>query len=118
MPNASRPHRFPRLRAILAPAVDNWPARVYLAAVAASLGVFLVVMYASSDPGFIGVWPTMTTAPLGIVALLVTPAWDSSLGWLSTPLFTMGTALAGLANAAVLGLITRKLVPRRSPNPA
>ncbi|MFJ4770625.1 SCO4225 family membrane protein [Streptomyces uncialis] len=118
MPNASRPHRFPRLRAMLAPAVDNWPARVYLAAVAASLGVFLVVVYASSDPGFVGIWPTMTTAPLGIVALLVTPGADSALGWLSTPVFTVGAALAGLANATLLGLFTRKLSPRRTPNPA
>ncbi|WP_329559917.1 hypothetical protein OG711_19535 [Streptomyces uncialis] len=115
MPNTSR---STRLRAILAPAFDNWASRAYLAAVAVSLGVFLYAVYVSSDAGFAGIWPMMTTAPLGIVALLVTPAADSSLGWLSTPLFTAGAALAGLANATLLGLFARKFSPRRAPDPA
>ncbi|MFD4834897.1 SCO4225 family membrane protein [Streptomyces uncialis] len=115
MPNTSR---STRLRAILAPAFDNWASRAYLAAVAVSLGVFLYAAYLSPEEGFAAIWPMATTAPLGIVALLVTPEADSSLGWLSTPLFTAGTALAGLANATLLGLFARKIAPRRTPDPA
>lgn len=60
MPNTSR---ATRLRAVLAPAFDNWASRAYLAAVAVSLGVFLYAVYVSSDAGFAGIWPTATTAP-------------------------------------------------------
>lgn len=101
-----------RLRALLAPAVDNWPARVYLAVVAAALGFFLVAVYALPDPGFAGIWPIMATAPLSFLALLAVPGTDAGPEWLSPLLFAVGTVLAGLVNAALLGRLTHRL---RSP---
>ncbi|SDC19170.1 SCO4225 family membrane protein [Streptomyces prasinopilosus] len=99
------------VRALLAPAVDNWLARGYLAVVAVSLGFFLVAAYLLPDPGFAGIWPLMATAPLGIVALLVAfPAEGaSSLTWLSPLLFSAGAALSGLVNAVLLGRLARAL---------
>ncbi|MER6107605.1 SCO4225 family membrane protein [Streptomyces hirsutus] len=108
--------RSRRIRALLAPAVDNWLARGYLAVVAASLGFFLVAAYLLPDPGFAGIWPLMTTAPLSIVALLVaSPAeWASSLTWLSPLLFSAGAALSGLFNAVLLGRLARTLRAREA----
>ncbi|MEU1691103.1 SCO4225 family membrane protein [Streptomyces sp. NPDC005774] len=112
-PASPRSHRT---RALLAPAVDNWLARGYLAVVAASLGFFLVAAYLLPDPGFAGIWPLMTTAPLSIVALMVaSPAeWASSLVWLSPLLFSAGAALSGLFNAVLLGRLARTLRPREA----
>ncbi|MBT2413382.1 hypothetical protein J7I94_22925 [Streptomyces sp. ISL-12] len=104
--------RAHRLRALLTPAVDNWPARGYLALVAASLGFFLYAVYLSPDPGFAGVWPTLATAPLGFVALLaVTPV----SGWLGTLAFSVGAALSGLLNAVLLGRLVRRVRLPRTP---
>ncbi|MFF7450684.1 MULTISPECIES: SCO4225 family membrane protein [unclassified Streptomyces] len=120
MARSARP-RLPRLRALLAPAVDNWLARGYLAVVVASLGFFLWAAYLSPDPGFAAIWPLMTTAPLSMVVsvplLALAPAWDSPLEWLSPLLFTTGMALCGLINAALLGLLARR-VSTRGPHPA
>ncbi|MEV7861759.1 hypothetical protein AB0O86_23715 [Streptomyces hirsutus] len=112
-PASPRSHRT---RALLAPAVDNWLARGYLAVVAVSLGFFLVAAYLLPDPGFAAIWPLMTTAPLSIVALLVTPSaeWSSSLAWLSPLLFSAGAALSGLFNAVLLGRFARALRPREA----
>lgn len=105
-----------RTRALLAPAVDNWLARGYLAVVAASLGFLLWAVYLSPDPGFAGIWPLMATAPLSIVALLVAaPAeWATSLTWLSPLIFAVGTALSGLFNAVLLGRLARNLQAREA----
>ncbi|MFD6323689.1 SCO4225 family membrane protein [Streptomyces sp. NPDC058442] len=113
-PASPRPHRA---RALLAPAVDNWLARGYLAVVAASLGFFLVAVYLLPDPGFAAIWPTMTTAPLGVVALLVpSPVeWTSSLAWLNPLVFSAGAALSGLFNAVLLGRLARTLRARDAP---
>jgi hypothetical protein len=113
------PIRSQTIRALLAPAVDNWPARGYLAVVAASLGFFLAAAYLLPDPGFAGIWPLLTTAPLSIVAFLVaTPAeWSSSLTWLSPLIFSAGAALSGLFNAVLLGRLARTL-RARDPRPA
>ncbi|MFD0212126.1 SCO4225 family membrane protein [Streptomyces hirsutus] len=96
--------------------MDNWLARGYLAVVAVSLVFFLVAAYLLPDPGFAGIWPLMTTAPLSIVALLVSaPAeWASSLAWLSPLLFSAGAALSGLFNAVLLGRLARALRPREA----
>lgn len=112
-PAPPRPHRT---RALLAPAVDNWLARGYLAVVAASLGFFLVAAYLLPDPGFAGIWPIMTTAPLGVVALLVASPveWTSSLAWLSPLVFSAGAALSGLFNAVLLGRLARTLRARET----
>lgn len=108
-----------RVRALLAPAVDNWLARGYLAVVAASIGFFLCAAYVLPDPGFAGIWPLMATAPLSIVALLVaTPAeWSTSLAWLNPLLFSAGSALSGLFNAVLLGRFAHRL-RTREPRPA
>lgn len=120
MARSARP-RLHRIRALLAPAVDNWPARSYLAVVAASLGFFLYAVYLSPDPGFAGIWPIMATAPLSMFVtvplMLVSPDWDSPLAWLSPLIFTAGAALSGLVNAALIGLLARRLTDRE-PRPA
>lgn len=105
--------RLRRTRALLAPAVDNWLARGYLAVVAASLGFFLCAVFVLPDPGFAGIWPLMATAPFSILAfLMTTPAEYSSLTWLSPLVFSAGAALAGLVNAVLLGLLARRLRAR------
>ncbi|MEU9855275.1 hypothetical protein [Streptomyces sp. NPDC047974] len=118
-PAGPREARRPGVRALLAPAVDNWPARVYLAVVAVALGFFLCAAYVLPDPGFAGIYPLMATAPLGFVALAVSSPVEflSSAAWLSPLVFSLGVALAGLVNAVLLGLLTRRLRPRE-PRPA
>lgn len=117
MARSARP-RPRRVRALLAPAVDNWLARGYLAVVAASLGFFLYAVYLSPDPGFAGIWPLMATAPLSILTFLVAvPAEYSSLSWLNPWVFSAGVAVSGLFNAVLLGLLARRL-RSREPHPA
>ena len=95
-----------RLRTLLAPAVDNWPARAYLALVAASLAFFLTAAYILPDPGFAGIWPLMATAPTGFLAVLLP---------MSSPLaFAAATALCGLANAVLLGRLAHQLRTREA----
>ncbi|MFI8349357.1 SCO4225 family membrane protein [Streptomyces sp. NPDC085596] len=99
-----------RVRALLVPAVDNWLSRGYLAVVAAAVGSFLYAVYVSPDPGFAGIWPLITTAPLSIVALMASaPLEDASSTWLSSLVFTVGTVLAGLFNAVLLGRLARSV---------
>lgn len=100
-------------RNLLAPAVDNWLARGYLAVVAASLVFFLYAMYVLPDPGFAGIWPLMAAAPLSFLALLVmAPVEHSSLTWLSPLVFSAGVLLSGLVNAVLIGLLARMLRTR------
>jgi hypothetical protein len=95
-----------RLRTLLAPAVDNWPARAYLAVVATSLVFFLCAEYVLLDPGFAGIWPLMATAPAGFLAFLLPT---------SSPLaFAAATALCGLANAVLLGRLAHQLRTREA----
>jgi hypothetical protein len=102
--------RMQKARALLAPAVDNWLSRGYLAVVAAALGFFLCAVFLLRDPGFAGIWPLMATAPLSVLAFLVAiPAEYSSLDWLNTLIYCVGTALSGLFNAVLLGLLARRL---------
>lgn len=97
----TRTNAHARLRTLLAPAVDNWPARAYLALVAASLAFFLTAAYVLPDPGFAGIWPLMATAPAGFLAFLLPT---------SSPLaFAAATALCGLANAVLLGHLAHRL---------
>ncbi|MEV0173296.1 hypothetical protein AB0I00_19545 [Streptomyces sp. NPDC050803] len=102
------------IRALLAPAVDNWLARGYLAVVAAALGFFLYAVYLSPDPGFAAIYPLITTAPFSFLAILAMPAGDS---WLTPLLFSAITASAGLFNAVLLGRLARR-VGAREPHPA
>lgn len=114
LPRAARP-RLQGMRTLLAPAVDNWFARGYLAVVTAALGFFLYAAYLSPDPGFAGIWPLMATAPFSILACLVAaPAEYSSLSWLSPLIFSAGVALSGLFNATLLGLLARRLRAREA----
>ncbi|MFI6462814.1 SCO4225 family membrane protein [Streptomyces sp. NPDC050528] len=90
-----------RLRTLLAPAVDNWPARAYLAVVATSLVFFLCADHVLTDPAFAAIWPLMATAPAGFLAFLLPT---------SNPLaFAAATALCGLANAVLLGHLAHRL---------
>lgn len=123
--SVTRGERAPRslsaprtLRSLLAPAMDNWPARAYVAVVAASLGFFLWACYLSPDPGFAGVWPLMAAAPLSFLALLpAAPVEYAGPDWLSPLVFATGVAVAGLVNAALLGRLTHRLRVR-DPRPA
>lgn len=113
MARSARP-RLHRLRALLAPAVDNWLSRGYLAVVAAALGFFLWAVYLSPDPGFAGIWPMMATAPLGMFVsaalLAISPDGDSPLAWLTPLLFSAGTVVCGLFNAVLMGLLARRVM--------
>ncbi|WP_033281225.1 SCO4225 family membrane protein [Streptomyces sp. NRRL F-525] len=98
---STRTHAHARLRTLLAPAVDNWPARAYLAVVAASLVFFLCADFILTDPTFAAIWPLMATAPAGFLAFLLPT---------SSPLaFAAATALCGLANAVLLGHLAHRL---------
>ncbi|MDN3028876.1 hypothetical protein [Streptomyces sp. S.PB5] len=119
MARSVRP-RLQKPKALLAPATDNWLSRAYLGLVGVSLGFFLWAVYLSPDPGFAGIWPTLATAPLGMIVsmpLTAALAWNSSLDWLSPVLFSAGTVLCGLVNATLIGLFARKLTGRE-PYPA
>jgi hypothetical protein len=120
--DSARPVHRPlrRARALLAPAVDNWLARGYLAVVTVSLGFFLIAAFVLPDPGFAGIWPLMATAPLSIVAFLVaSPAeWAFSVTWLSPLIFSAGSALSGLFNAVLLGRLAHRLRAPRETRPA
>ncbi|MEV5011425.1 hypothetical protein [Streptomyces sp. NPDC055692] len=114
MARSARP-RLQRIRVLLAPAVDNWLARGYLAVVAAALGFFLYAVYLSPDPGFAGIWPLMATAPLSILASLAAALAEySSLSWLSPLIFSACVTLSGLVNAVLLGLLARRLRAREA----
>ncbi|MGX9873842.1 SCO4225 family membrane protein [Streptomyces cellulosae] len=102
------PSARPR-RALLAAAVDNWPARVYVAVVAAALGTFLYAVLLSPDPGFAGIWPILAAAPLSFLAVAVSSPAEYALPWLGTLLFTAGITLAGLVNAVLIGRLTRRI---------
>ncbi|MFI1959895.1 SCO4225 family membrane protein [Streptomyces althioticus] len=109
---ARRPDRAPAARprrTLLAAAVDNWPARAYVAVVAAALGTFLYAVLLSPDPGFAGIWPLMAAAPLSFLAVAVSAPAEYSLPWLGTLVFSVGVALAGLANAVLIGRLTRSV---------
>lgn len=114
---APRPGRAPRLRRFLALATDSRLARGYLAVVAAAVVFFLYAAYLSPDPGFAGIWPLMAAAPLSFLAPVVAPAEHSSLEWLGPLVFSAGVALAGLVNAALIGLLAHRL-RAREPRPA
>ncbi|MFE9024551.1 SCO4225 family membrane protein [Streptomyces sp. NPDC007808] len=107
------------VRALLAPAVDNWLARGYLAVVAVALGFFLCAEFVLPDPGFAGIWPLIATAPFSLLAMAVSSpvAYYSSFAWLSPLIFSVGVALSGLVNAVLLGLLARRL-RAREPRPA
>ncbi|WP_031010587.1 SCO4225 family membrane protein [Streptomyces sp. NRRL F-5727] len=107
-----------KVRALLAPAVDNWLARGYLVVVAVALGFFVAAAFVLPDPGLAGVWPLMATAPFGILAVAVSAPFEySSIGWLSPLVFSVGVALSGLFNAVLLGRLAHKL-RARNPHPA
>ncbi|MER5202900.1 hypothetical protein [Streptomyces sp. NPDC002825] len=107
------------LRALLAPAVDNWLARGYLAVVAVALGFFLVAAFVLPDPGFAGIWPLMATAPFSLLAMAVSAPVEffPSVAWMSPLIFSLGVVLSGLVNAVLLGLLARRL-RTREPQPA
>ncbi|MGX1092307.1 hypothetical protein RKD47_002988 [Streptomyces albogriseolus] len=101
---AARPRRT-----LLAAAVDNWPARAYVAVVAAALGTFLYAVLLSPDPGFAGIWPLIAAAPLSFLAVAVSAPAEYSLPWLGTLVFSVGVALAGLVNAVLIGRLARRI---------
>ncbi|MFF5594820.1 SCO4225 family membrane protein [Streptomyces althioticus] len=107
-PPVQAPPARPR-RALLAAAVDNWPARVYVAVVAAALGTFLYAVLLSPDPGFAGIWPLLAAAPLSFLAAAVSAPAEYATPWLGTLVFSAGMVLAGLVNAVLIGRLTRRI---------
>ncbi|WP_410100012.1 SCO4225 family membrane protein [Streptomyces sp. PAL114] len=109
---ARRPDRTPSTRvrrALLAAAVDNWPARVHVAVLAAALGFFLLAVLLSPDPGFAGTRPLLAAAPLSSLAVAVSAPAESSLPWPGTLVFSAGVVLAGLVNAVLIGRLARRI---------
>ncbi|NEC48399.1 hypothetical protein G3I18_07375 [Actinospica acidiphila] len=96
-------------RALLAAAVDNWPARIYVAVVAAALGTFLYAVLLSPDPGFAGIWPILAAAPLSFLAAAVSAPAEYTSPWLATLVFSAGMVLAGLVNAVLIGRLARRI---------
>ncbi|KAA0930781.1 hypothetical protein FGF04_29430 [Streptomyces apricus] len=118
-PKSAASHGLRRVRTLLAPAVDNWLGRGYLAVVAAALGFFLYAVYVSPDPGFAGIWPLMATAPLSMLTLLVPISAESAVpDWLDPLLFSAGVALSGLFNAVLFGHLAHGLRTRRTAVPS
>ncbi|MFE2388925.1 SCO4225 family membrane protein [Streptomyces althioticus] len=107
-PPVQAPPARPR-RALLAAAVDNWPARIYVAVVAAALGTFLYAVLLSPDPGFAGIWPLLAAAPLSFLAAAVSAPAEYATPWLGTLVFSAGMVLAGLVNAVLIGRLTRRI---------
>ncbi|MFZ4153703.1 SCO4225 family membrane protein [Streptomyces pseudogriseolus] len=103
------PSARPGRRTLLAAAVDNWPARAYVAVVAAALGTFLYAVLLSPDPGFAGIWPILAAAPLSFVALALSAPAEYALPWLGTLVFTAGVVLAGLVNAVLIGRLAHRV---------
>lgn len=101
MSHAVRPRRLFTL------ATGSWLSWGYLALVAAAIGFFLYAVCLSPDPGFAGIWPLMATAPLSIAAITLSGLTEG--GWPGLVVFTVGTALAGLCNAVLLGRLARAL---------
>ncbi|MFE2647688.1 SCO4225 family membrane protein [Streptomyces nigra] len=99
-----------KLRALLAPAFDNWLARAYCAVVAVALGFFLYAVLLSPDPGFAGIWPLITAAPFSFLAVpLSLPAEHSGIPGLGTLVFTVAVGLAGLVDAVLIGRLAHRL---------
>ncbi|BDH05794.1 SCO4225 family membrane protein [Streptomyces seoulensis] len=100
-PASSRMHR---LRTLLAPAVDNWLARGYLAVVAVALTYFLGVTFSGPDSGYAAVYPVVTTAPLSILVFVVAiPTEFYPAAWVHPLVLSTGTILAGQFNAVRIG---------------
>ncbi|MGW5634492.1 SCO4225 family membrane protein [Streptomyces sp. NPDC003832] len=106
MKRSARPRRA--IRTLLAPATDNWLSRAYLTVVAAALGFFVYAVHFSQDPGFAGIYPIITTAPLSFLALTLAMPLQG-IEWLSTLVFSLATIGSGLVNATFLGLLARRL---------
>ncbi|MEU4681842.1 SCO4225 family membrane protein [Streptomyces xinghaiensis] len=100
-----------RLRAALAPAVDNWLCRCYLAAVAVTAGAALYedLFVSQADASMAYVAPMLLTAPLNMLFMV-------ALGWIPTDApFYLGVAVGAVVNAALLGAAVRTLRGRRAP---
>ncbi|MFG3122060.1 SCO4225 family membrane protein [Streptomyces sp. NPDC048201] len=96
--------RMRRLRTLLAPAVDNWLSRGYLAVVAAALTYFLGDTFLGPDSGYAAAYPVITTAPLGILVLVVSiPTEFFPVAWVHPMVLSAGTIAAALFNAVHIG---------------
>ncbi|MBQ0985438.1 hypothetical protein KBZ10_13115 [Streptomyces sp. F63] len=99
-----------RLRAVLAPAVDNWVSRCYLAAVAVTAGFALYedLFVSQADASMAYVAPMLLTAPLNMLFMV-------ALGWIPTDApFYLGIAVGAAVNAALLGAAVRALRGHRT----
>jgi hypothetical protein len=99
-----------RARAVLALAVNNWPAREYLAAVALTGGYALYedVFVSPADASMSYVAPMLLTAPTNWLFTI-------ALGRLPTDApFYLGVAAGALVNAVAVGAVVRAVRRRRS----
>jgi hypothetical protein len=102
---------------ILSAATDNWISRGYLAVCAGLLiWVALDALFTPhAEASFAGIWPILATSPTSLVLIAVElglkPLLPSSA---ATPLFLVLLALAAYVNAALFGLLLRRIRPRTS----
>jgi hypothetical protein len=77
-------------------------AALYTAAVVATSLMVLAVLLFSDDPGFIGVWVILVTAPLSVVGLSLLEMFGSPPEPFDSLLFFVATTGAGLLQAWLL----------------
>lgn len=115
MSNGSRPHRFPRLRRLLALATDNWLARGYLGVFTASVPVALL----APDSAY-AMAPVLLTEPLSMAGIVV-PFGNATAADASGAAVVASSVMAGgwllvcaLVNAAVVGALAHHVRDVRS----
>ncbi|MEU3606188.1 hypothetical protein AB0E83_12145 [Streptomyces sp. NPDC035033] len=102
-------------RALFRLTFANAASAVYLGLVGASV-VFEVAAAVFADPGIVGIWPFLLTAP---ASLLVAGGIEAAWG-MDAPLWTMvgGVALSAVVQSLALGALVEALSGRRRPLPA
>ncbi|MFB6503180.1 SCO4225 family membrane protein [Streptomyces sp. NPDC056099] len=98
------------VRALYRLAVANPASAVYLGIVGASI-VFEMAAALLSDPGIVGVWPFLLTAPTSLVTVAVGQVlWnDASPVWF----MTAGVVFSALVQSFALGAVLETLRARR-----
>ncbi|MFZ3593853.1 SCO4225 family membrane protein [Streptomyces sp. BH104] len=98
-------------RTLLRLTVTNPASAIYLSLVGASVVFTGVVVLASPDPGFVGVWPFFFTAPTSLLAVGLIGA----VGGLDAPmwLLAVGIVVSALLQSLALGATLEALRGRR-----
>ena len=115
MNNSRTPERHP-VRKIAGFLVGNWPARIYLVVVAASIAFAVIATVVDSNPdaSFAGVWPFFATMPWSLLLIGLVP---DSEGLAAQSVLVGILAVGTLANLATIGWLVN-LVRGPSAAPA